>query len=155
MITELNDYVVDISRRIKGIDSDVAKIGVDEAFAKQLHYLDCTRWNKAHTYRLIQTIDYTYMFEMSVALHIIYANPDDKTEEREQALLDRHYKNLEYENDNPPVVYDKKRGLQTNKFKARTKAKRTTRKPRESSASRKLKEHIAKINKLSFKIKSI
>lgn len=151
-LNELNDYHTDISSHVDYINRLVETQGVDKTFANQLHYLDCTRWNSAHTYRLMQTIGYPYMYEMSVAIYIIARYAGDKAEEFEKALLDRHYKNIEYENEHPPVVYDKKRGLKSFKSKTQKKTKRTVREPRESSASRKLKEHIAKINRLSFKI---
>lgn len=153
MITELKDYIVNVAYRFNNIDKEVKKDGIDAVFNKQLHWLDCTRWNAQHTYRLMQTIGYDYRAEMTLTLHILEAFPDDKTKEREKALLDRHYKNIEYENEHPPVIYDKKRGLKDFRKKTQIKSKRVAREPRESSASRKLKEHVAKINMLSFKLK--
>lgn len=151
-LKELEDYHVDISTHINYINHLVESQGVDKAFTNQLHYLDCTRWNSSHTYRLMQTIGYPYMYEMTVAMYIIVRYGGDKTDEYSKALLDRHYKNIEYENEHPPVVYDKKHGIKSFKSKTQKKTKRVAREPRESSASRKLKEHIAKMNKLSFKI---
>lgn len=94
----------------KYVRSLLATTPVEERLSQQLHYLDCTRIGKISGTRLIQTIDHTYAMEISVALKLC-ATIDDKSLQKEwlNRIVERHKINLDYEKENPPIWYDKKR----------------------------------------------
>lgn len=87
----------------------VAEHGVDGAIERQFQYLDCTRVKD--NLRLMQTIGVPYQYEMSKLAYILYTYLADDEEAKLKYYLDKlaklHKANLDYERDNPPIVYDK------------------------------------------------
>ena len=148
---DFSKYIVEISQDDKNsIIKRITTFGYDDVFNKQLNYLDCTRVTSSGM-RLMQTIGYPYMREISITLFIIELNDDStKKEELLNILNKRHLDNLEYEKENPPVWYDKKL-----KGKVNTKIKepKTPKEPKITVAQRKLAAKIAKINTLGLKLK--
>lgn len=147
----LNKYITELDNTDKNeILKRINIFGYEETFNNQIKYLDCTRIN-SDGLRLMQTIGYPYMREISITLFIINLNDN---EEEKAKLLDilnkRHEDNLEYEKTNPPVWYDKK--LKGKILKPKTKKEKST-EPKVSAAQRKLAAKIAKINTLGLKLK--
>lgn len=77
-----------------------------------LEQLDCTKISPIG--RIMQTINYRYKFLMEAYNHILNCAMDTNKINIEQFRLykgkldERHIANLEFEKDNPPVVYTKK-----------------------------------------------
>lgn len=111
-MNELKSYFVDITENdIDILNQRIAKYGVDEIYNRQLHFLDCSRKIRGEKgyIRAIQTIDYTYKFELSLTVYLIdaYMN-DEHYDDYVNQLVIIHKNNLEYEKDNPPVIYKTK-----------------------------------------------
>lgn len=130
------------------IDNAVNKEGIESYLNDLLHYLDCTRLMKDGR-RIVQTIDHMYGHDISVFFYVV-GKIDDEILKREylSKLEERHKANLEYEKENPPVVYVKK--------KTATKSTKTLKEPKEkkpSAKALKAAKKVAKINMLKLNIK--
>lgn len=90
--------------------NNVANYGIEKAIENQFKYLDCSRVKDG--LRLMQTIGVPYTYEMSKLAFILYTYLSDEEEDKLKAYLDRlvklHKANLKYEEENPPIIYDKK-----------------------------------------------
>ena len=124
-------YIIPLDDNVKRICSNsVAEYGIDKAIEIQLHYLDCTRI--VNGLRLMQTIGTPYQYEVSRTLYgINYALEqgwidENKRDEYVSKLVALHKRNLKYEEDNPPIIYDKKKGLNKTTRTTRKKAKEGT-----------------------------
>ena len=81
---------------------------------------------------MMQTIGTPYQYEVSRTLYgINYALEqgwidENKRDEYISKLVALHKRNLKYEEDNPPIIYDKKKGLNKTTRTTRKKAKEGT-----------------------------
>lgn len=124
-------YTMLIDEQVKAMAiKDISTCGVDEFVAKACVYLDCSRIKD--NMRMMQTIGTPYQYEVSRTLYgINYALEqgwidENKRDEYVSKLVALHKRNLKYEEDNPPIVYDKKKGLKKTTRTTRKKAKEGT-----------------------------
>lgn len=124
-------YTMVIDEQVKAMAiKDISTYGVDKFVAKACVRLDCSRIKD--NMRMMQTIGTPYQYEVSRTLHgINYAFEqglidENKRDEYVSKLVALHKRNLKYEEDNPPVVYDKKKGLNKTTRTTRKKAKEGT-----------------------------
>lgn len=124
-------YTMVIDEQVKAMAiKDISTCGADEFVAKACVCLDCSRIKD--DMRMMQTIGTPYQYEVSRTLYgINYALEqgwidENKRDEYVSKLVALHKRNLKYEEDNPPVVYDKKKGLKKTTRTTRKKAKEGT-----------------------------
>lgn len=124
-------YTMVIDEQVKAMAiKDISTCGADEFVAKAYARLDCSRIKD--DMRMMQTIGTPYQYEVSRTLHgINYALEqgwidENKRDEYVSKLVALHKRNLKYEEDNPPIVYDKKKGLKKTTRTTRKKAKEGT-----------------------------
>lgn len=109
---------------------DISTCGADEFVTKACVRLDCSRI--VNDMRMMQTIGSPYRYEVTRTLiGIDYALQqgwidENKKDEYVSKLVALHKRNLKYEEDNPPIVYDKKKGLKKTTCTTRKKAKEGT-----------------------------
>ena len=109
---------------------DISTCGADEFVDKACVRLDCSRIKD--NMRLMQTIGSPYRYEVTRTLiGIDYALQqgwidENKKDEYVSKLVALHKRNLKYEEDNPPIIYDKKKGLKKTTRTTRKKAKEGT-----------------------------
>ena len=108
---------------------DVAQQGIETYVSKELVRLDCSR--VLDNMRIMQTIGTPYKYEASrLLVGIEYALDEglideNKRNEYESKLVALHKRNLKYEEDNPPQIYEKKGSRKTTRT-TRKKAKEGT-----------------------------
>lgn len=124
-------YTMVIDEQVKAMAiKDISTCGVDEFVTKACVRLDCSRIKD--DMRMMQTIGTPYQYEVSRTLYgINYALEqgwidENKRDEYVSKLVALHKRNLKYEEDNPPIVYDKKKGLKKTTRTTRKKAKEGT-----------------------------
>lgn len=124
-------YTMIIDKQVKAMAiKDISTCGADEFVAKACVCLDCSRIKD--DMRMMQTIGTPYQYEVSRTLYgINYALEqgwidENKRDEYVSKLVALHKRNLKYEEDNPPIVYDKKKGLKKTTRTTRKKAKEGT-----------------------------
>lgn len=124
-------YTMVIDEQVKAMAiKDISTCGADEFVAKACVRLDCSRIKD--DMRMMQTIGTPYQYEVSRTLYgINYALEqgwidENKRDEYVSKLVALHKRNLKYEEDNPPIVYDKKKGLKKTTRTTRKKAKEGT-----------------------------
>lgn len=124
-------YTMIIDEQVKAMAiKDISTCGADEFVTKACVRLDCSRIKD--DMRMMQTIGTPYQYEVSRTLHgINYALEqgwidENKRDEYVSKLVALHKRNLKYEEDNPPIVYDKKKGLKKTTRTTRKKAKEAT-----------------------------
>lgn len=106
---------------------DISTCGADEFVTKACVHLDCSRI--VNDMRMMQTIGSPYRYEVTRTLiGIDYALQqgwidENKKDEYVSKLVALHKRNLKYEEDNPPIIYDKKKGLKKTTRTTRKKAK--------------------------------
>ena len=121
--------VIDEQVKVMAI-KDISTCGADEFVTKACVRLDCSRIKD--DMRMMQTIGTPYQYEVSRTLHgINYALEqgwidENKRDEYVSKLVALHKRNLKYEEDNPPIIYDKKKGLKKTTRTTRKKAKEGT-----------------------------
>ena len=109
---------------------DISTCGADEFVAKACVCLDCSRIKD--DMRMMQTIGTPYKYDITRTLiGIDYALQqgwidENKKDEYVSKLVALHKRNLKYEEDNPPIIYDKKKGLKKTTRTTRKKAKEGT-----------------------------
>jgi hypothetical protein len=109
---------------------DVSTCGADEFVAKACVRLDCSRIKD--DMRMMQTIGTPYKYEITRTLiGIDYALQqgwidENKKDEYVSKLVALHKRNLKYEEDNPPIIYDKKKGVKKTTRTTKKKAKEGT-----------------------------
>ncbi len=109
---------------------DISTFGADEFVAKGCVRLDCSRI--MDNMRMMQTIGTPYQYEVGRTLYgINYALEqglidENKRDEYVSKLVALHKRNLKYEEENPPIIYDKKKGLKKTTRTTRKKAKEGT-----------------------------
>lgn len=124
-------YTMVIDEQVKAMAiKDISTCGADEFVSKACVRLDCSRIKD--DMRMMQTIGTPYQYEVSRTLNgINYALEqgwidENKRDEYVSKLVALHKRNLKYEEDNPPIVYDKKKGLKKTTRTTRKKAKEGT-----------------------------
>lgn len=124
-------YTMVIDEQVKAMAiKDISTCGANEFVTKACVRLDCSRIKD--DMRMMQTIGTPYQYEVSRTLHgINYALEqgwidENKRDEYVSKLVALHKRNLKYEEDNPPIVYDKKKGLKKTTRTTRKKAKEGT-----------------------------
>lgn len=109
---------------------DISTCGADEFVTKACVRLDCSRI--VNDMRMMQTIGSPYRYEVTRTLiGIDYALQqgwidENKKDEYVSKLVALHKRNIKYEEDNPPIIYDKKKGLKKTTRTTRKKAKEGT-----------------------------
>lgn len=131
MINFPKKYTMVVDEQVKAMAiKDVSTCGADEFVAKACVRLDCSRIKD--DMRMMQTIGTPYKYEATRTLiGIDYALQqgwidENKKDEYVSKLVALHKRNLKYEEDNPPIVYYKKKGLKKTTRTTRKKAKEGT-----------------------------
>ena len=131
MIKFPKKYTMVVDEQVQAMAvKDVSTCGADEFVAKACVRLDCSRIKD--DMRMMQTIGTPYRYEVTRTLiGIDYALQqgwidENKKDEYVSKLVALHKRNLKYEEDNPPVIYDKKKGLKKTTRTTRKKAKEGT-----------------------------
>lgn len=131
MIRFPKKYTMVVDEQVQAMAvKDVSTCGADEFVAKACVRLDCSRIKD--DMRMMQTIGTPYKYEITRTLiGIDYALQqgwidENKKDEYVSKLVALHKRNLKYEEDNPPVIYDKKKGLKKTTRTTRKKAKEGT-----------------------------
>lgn len=131
MINFPKKYTMVVDEQVKAMAiKDVSTCGADEFVAKACVRLDCSRIKD--DMRMMQTIGTPYKYEATRTLiGIDYALQqgwidENKKDEYVSKLVALHKRNLKYEEDNSPIVYDKKKGLKKTTRTTRKKAKEAT-----------------------------
>ncbi len=165
-ISPLNNYIDKFNTFIINfVDSEIKSVGLDCYLDYQFRRLDCTNVYP-NGMRAIQTIDHSYRVNITETVYIIQNYVEEcKRDEYFIKLLMLHQNNLEYEKQNPPIVYKQTVTKSKTKTKSnnviedkpkstRKKSTKTKEKvPKQSAAERKLAAKVAKLNTLSFNIK--
>lgn len=131
MIRFPKKYTMVIDEQVQAMAiKDISTFGADEFVAKAYVRLDCSRI--INDMRMMQTIGTPYQYEVSRTLYgINYALEqgwidENKRDEYISKLVALHKRNLKYEEDNPPVIYEKKKGVKKTTRTTRKKAKEGT-----------------------------
>lgn len=131
MIRFPKKYTMVVDEQVQAMAvKDVSTCGADEFVAKACVRLDCSRIKD--DMRMMQTIGTPYKYEITRTLiGIDYALQqgwidENKKDEYVSKLVALHKRNLKYEEDNPPVIYDKKKGLKKTTRTTKKKAKEGT-----------------------------
>ena len=145
----LNEYLIELDGvTLKVLDNYLQTIGFKKAFMQDLHAMDCTRVMR-NGQRIIQTIDFPYYMYISRLDYLLEHRPEgEPIEGYINMIMFQHETNLEYEKNNPPVIYDKKKGLKKIKTIKSSKLKEKGKTAKEQ----KLANKVAKLNKLKFNI---
>lgn len=124
-------YTMQIDEQVQAMAvKDVSTFGADEFVTKACVRLDCSRI--MDNMRMMQTIGTPYQYEVSRTLYgINYALEqgwidENKRDEYVSKLVVLHKRNLKYEEENPPIIYDKKKGVEKTTRTTRKKAKEGT-----------------------------
>lgn len=124
-------YTMQIDEQVQAMAvKDVSTFGADEFVTKACVRLDCSRI--MDNMRMMQTIGTSYQYEVSRTLYgINYALEqgwidENKRDEYVSKLVVLHKRNLKYEEENPPIIYDKKKGVKKTTRTTRKKAKEGT-----------------------------
>ena len=131
MIKFPKKYTMELDEQVKAIiRKDIARKGIESYISYEFIRLDCSR--VLNNMRMMQTIGTPYQYEVSRTLYgINYALEqgwidENKRDEYISKLVALHKRNLKYEEDNPPIIYDKKKGLNKTTRTTRKKAKEGT-----------------------------
>lgn len=131
MINFPKKYTMVVDEQVQAMAiKDVSTCGANEFVAKACVRLDCSRIKD--DMRMMQTIGTPYKYEVTRTLiGIDYAFQqgwidENKKDEYVSKLVALHKRNLKYEEDNPPIVYDKKKGLNKTTRTTRKKSKEAT-----------------------------
>ena len=131
MIKFPKKYTMELDEQVKAIiRKDIARKGIESYMSYEFIRLDCSR--VLDNMRMMQTIGTPYKYESARVLYgIDYALEEGlidetKRDEFESKLVALHKRNLKYEEDNPPIIYDKKKGVKKTTRTTRKKAKEGT-----------------------------
>lgn len=118
MIKFPKKYTMKLDEQVEAMaKKDVAQQGIETYVSKELVRLDCSR--VLDNMRMMQTIGTPYKYEASrLLVGIEYALDEglideNKRNEYESKLVALHKRNLKYEEDNPPQIYEKKGSRKT------------------------------------------
>ena len=127
MIKFPKKYTMIIDEQVQAMAiKDISTFGADEFVTKACARLDCSRI--VNDMRMMQTIGTPYEYEVTRTLYgINYALEqgwidENKRDEYVSKLVSLHKHNLKYEEDNPPIIYEKK-GVKKTTRTTRKKAK--------------------------------
>lgn len=150
-VIKLNDFFLRL------IDNDLREIGYEEALNKQYKYIDCTRIStNTPNMRLIQTIDHTYKLEISKTLEIISKiDYEDAQENALIKLLEIHHKNIEFEKENPPIVYKKRKDKNSTRKIKEPKIKFGDESEKLTPLQKRVAKKVAQFKTLNINIKPI
>ena len=167
-ISPLNNYIDKSDTFINSfVDSEIKSVGLNCYLDYQFRRLNCTNVYP-NGMRAIQTIDHSDRVNITETVYLIQKYVEEC--ERDKyfiKLLTLHQNNLEYEKQNPPIIYKQKITKSKTKIKnddiiedkpKHTRNKNTATKekaPKQSAAERKLAAKVAKLNTLSFNIKPV
>lgn len=131
MIKFPKKYIMEIDEQVKTmVCKDIAQKGIETYVADEFVRLDCSR--VLDNMRMMQTIGTPYKYESSRLLYgINYALEEglideNKRDEFESKLVALHKRNLKYEEENPPIIYVKKKGVRKTTRTTKKKAKEGT-----------------------------
>ena len=131
MIRFPKKYTMIIDEQVQAMAvKDISTFGADAFVSKAYVRLDCSRI--VNDMRMMQTIGTPYKYEVTRTLYgISYALEqgwidENKRDEYVSKLVALHKRNLKYEEDNPPVIYEKKKGVKKTTRTTRKKAKEGT-----------------------------
>ena len=131
MIKFPKKYTMELDEQVKNmVRKDIARKGIESYVTDEFVRLDCSR--VLDNMRMMQTIGTPYKYESSRLLYgIDYALEEglideNKRDEFESKLVALHKRNLKYEEENLPIIYDKKKGLKKTTRTTRKKAKEGT-----------------------------
>lgn len=131
MIKFPKKYTMVVDEQVQAMAvKDVSTCGADEFVAKACVRLDCSRIKD--DMRMMQTVGTPYKYEVTrTFIGIDYALQqgwidENKKDEYVSKLVALHKRNLKYEEDNPPIIYDKKKGLKKTTRTTKKKAKEGT-----------------------------
>lgn len=131
MIKFPKKYIMELDEQVKSmIRNGIVQKGIETYISDEFVRLDCSR--VLDNMRMMQTIGTPYKYENAHVLYgIDYALEEglideNKRDEFESKLVALHKRNLKYEEDNPPIIYDKKKGLKKTTRTTRRKAKEGT-----------------------------
>ena len=156
-IKDLENYQIDLDKfDIEMLNNNIVEKGIENYLSLLLVYLDCSRI--INNMRMMQTIGYTYKRYISTYIYILNNILDkNKYSEYVNNLISLHLKNLDYEKENPPIIYDEK-GF--NEFKSKTNKHPRKRKVKEQTipglsndTSSSLKTKLAGCANVKFSIK--
>ena len=156
-IKDLEDYQINLDKfDIEMLNNNVVEKGIENYLSLLLVYLDCSRI--INNMRMMQTIGYTYKRYISTYIYILNNILDkNKYLEYENKLISLHLKNLDYEKENPPIIYDKKGFKEfkskTNKHPRKRKVKEQTIPGFGNDTSSSLKAKLAGCANVKFSIK--
>ena len=106
-INNFKKYIITLEKSdIDITNTTIAEKGIEGFLSQQLVYLNCSRIVKE--VRITQTTSFKYRVDISRYLHVI--NSIKNTEQYDiwlNKLITLHNNNLEYEKENPPIIYDK------------------------------------------------
>ena len=154
----INSYITPISKfYVDLIKFEVNRFGREEVYNIQLKQLDCTRITEDGI-RIQQTIGIPYASELTQMIYLIDTYFKDDEDNRLQQVLDIHKRNIEFEKENPPIIYKSK----SKTAKAKTSKPKQTRmkfddngEPVKTVAERKLAVKAIKMNSLKFNLKPV
>ena len=156
-LIDFDDYNIELNKKnIRMLNNEIVEKGVENYISILLVYLDCSRI--INNMRMMQTIGYTYKRYISTYIYILNNIIDkNKYSEYVNNLISLHLKNLDYEKENPPIIYDKK-GF--NEFKSKIDKHPRKRKVKEQTipgfgndTSSSLKAKLAGCANVKFSIK--
>ena len=131
MIRFPKKYTMVVDEQVQAMAvKDVSTCGADEFFNKACVRLDCSRI--VNDMRIMQTIGTPYKYEVTRTLiGIDYALQqgwidENKKNEYVSKLVALHKRNLKYEVDNPPIIYEKKKDVKKTTRTIRKKVKEGT-----------------------------
>lgn len=131
MIKFPKKYTMELDEQVKAmVRNGIAQKGIETYIADEFVRLDCSR--VLDNMRMMQTIGTPYKYEIAHVLYgIDYALEEglideNKRNEFESKLVALHKRNLKYEEENPPIIYDKKKGLKKTTRTTKKKAKEAT-----------------------------
>ena len=136
------------------IDRRVNEKGIEKYLDELLVYLDCTVIK--HGMRMMQTIGFPYKKDISSYMYVMLNKVEfgsDTMEIYSAKLEERHKANIEFEKENPPIIYKDKKQKTTRTRKSKEPKED---KPKISRAEAKLKAKLlgANIGFGGFKIKN-
>lgn len=151
---------------IRLISYNIKIKGFENAIEEYLRSMDCTTVYPNGD-RPRQTINYGYNLAISSLYFILDHSINrkepiitkEKYKEIEARMNDIHSINIQFEKDNPPIVYKKSKTVNktTNTISKTDKVPKEVKVKKPTKAELKLAERVSKLNKLSmnFKIKSV
>lgn len=152
------DKVLELKHIPNLVEREIGTFDKDKLLELAKHRIDCTVWNTERTFRLRQTIDFTYKANMYEAVLLGENLIDDAAERYKyfKDLYDIHTANLSYEQCYPPVIYDPIKSAKkssTSKSKTSKKTSKSNEASKDTAAKRKLAQKVLKLNNLVLKLK--